>query len=55
MADSIDIQDIEAIATETLAARDEGRQIQPFTGRYPNLDMAAAYRVCAALRHRRLR
>jgi len=42
-----------AIAGEALAAMDRGRQVAPFTGRPPGLDMSGAYRVVAALRRLR--
>jgi 2-oxo-3-hexenedioate decarboxylase len=44
----------DAIAAETLAALDSQRQIAPWTGRIPGFDMAAAYRVTAALRRLRI-
>ena len=53
MADSIDTHGIEAIAAETLAARDGRRQIAPLIDRELGFDLAAGYRVSAA--HRRLR
>lgn len=43
----------DAIAAETLAALDDGRQIDPVTARMPGFDLGAAYRVTAA--HRSLR
>jgi len=45
--------DIDAIAVEDLAALDGQERIEPFTGRLPGFDLAAAYQVTAV--HRRLR
>ena len=40
--------DVEAIATQALAAIDNGRQIAPFSSRAP-LSLDDAYRVTAAM------
>lgn len=45
--------DIQAIAAAALAALDGGTRLEPFSARWPELDLAAAYRVAAALRARR--
>lgn len=45
--------DIETIATEVLGVLSSGRQIAPFSDRYPAFDLAAAYRVTDALRRMR--
>lgn len=42
--------DIDAIAREALAALDQARPIEPFTARYPELDLDRAYAVAAAIR-----
>jgi len=42
--------DIEAVAREALAALDEARPIEPFTTRFPDLDIAQGYAVAAAVR-----
>ena len=39
----------EAIATEALAAMEGGRQIAPFSARYPGLTLDDAYRISARL------
>ncbi len=44
----------EIIAAEVLAALDGPAQIAPFTGRDPDFDLPAAYRVTAALRRLRV-
>src|SRR5690242_11326143 len=44
---------IETIARETLAARDECRQIASFTARYPDFDLAQANRVAPLIRRLR--
>ncbi|HUE46397.1 MAG TPA: hydratase [Aestuariivirgaceae bacterium] len=48
------LADVEAIASEVLAASAEARQIAPFSSNYPGFDLDAAYRVAAAVRHRRM-
>lgn len=45
--------DVEAIASEVLAASAEMRQIPPLSSNYPGFDLAAAYRVAAAVKQRR--
>ena len=40
---------IEAIASELLAVRGTGRQIEPLTARYPGFDLAEAYDVAARI------
>lgn len=45
--------DTDAIAIEALAALDERDRLDPFTSRDPGFDLAAAYRVTAALRRMR--
>jgi len=47
------VTDVEAIANEAFAVLDTERQVSPFSGRYPAFDLAAAYRVTAAVRTRR--
>ncbi len=47
-------KDMEAIAEAALAALNSGRQVAPFSSRIPGIDLAAAYRVTAALRQRRV-
>jgi 2-oxo-3-hexenedioate decarboxylase len=46
--------DIDDIAEEVLAALKGGRQIAPLSTRDPTFDLAAAYRVSAELRRRRV-
>ncbi|MGV3635665.1 MAG: 2-keto-4-pentenoate hydratase [Pseudorhodoplanes sp.] len=46
--------DIQAIAQDALAALDQARPIQPFTARYPDLDMDQAYDVAATIRALRI-
>jgi 2-oxo-3-hexenedioate decarboxylase len=46
--------DVELVASEVLAASAEARQIPPLSGTYPGFDLDAAYRVAAAVRHRRI-
>jgi 2-oxo-3-hexenedioate decarboxylase len=46
--------DIAAVAAEAQAAIDGGRQIAPFSARYPDFALADAYRVTAAMRDARL-
>jgi 2-oxo-3-hexenedioate decarboxylase len=45
---------IEAVARETLAAIDTGRQIAPLSARHPSFSLDDAYRVTAAMRGARL-
>ena len=45
--------DIRAIAAEAFALLGAGRQIAPFSGRYPGFGMEDAYRVTAELRRLR--
>ena len=45
--------DVEAIAAEAFALLGAGRQIAPFSDRYPNFGMDDAYRVAAAVRMKR--
>jgi 2-oxo-3-hexenedioate decarboxylase len=45
--------DVEAIAAEAFAVLGAGRQIAPFSHRYPALGMDDAYRVAAAVRMKR--
>src|SRR5690349_14943720 len=45
--------DIQAIADEVLAALDTGQRLAPFSARVAGFDLAAAYRVAAALRTKR--
>jgi 2-oxo-3-hexenedioate decarboxylase len=45
--------DIKTIARDALAALDQGRPIEPFTARYPDLDLDKAYAVAAVLRAQR--
>ncbi|NRF66940.1 hydratase [Aquincola sp. S2] len=51
---SLPIADLAAIATEALAARDERRQIAPFSSRYDGLDLDTAYRIAADVRAQRI-
>ena len=44
---------VDAIATEAVAALGSGRQIAPFSQRYPGFDLDAAYAVTAAVRRLR--
>jgi 2-oxo-3-hexenedioate decarboxylase len=46
--------DVEPIASEVLAASAGARQISPLTSNHPGLDLDAAYRVAAAVKHRRI-
>lgn len=46
--------DVAAIAGEALAAIDSGRQLAPFSARYPGFDLDDGYRVTAAMRGKRL-
>ena len=46
---------IDAIARETFAALRTGRQVDPFSARYPDLRLEDAYRVTAAVRAERER
>jgi len=45
--------DVEAIAAEAFAVLGAGRQIAPFSDRYPNFGMDDAYRVAASVRRKR--
>jgi 2-oxo-3-hexenedioate decarboxylase len=45
--------DARAIADEAFAVLGAGRQVAPFSERYPNFDLDAAYRVTAAVRQMR--
>lgn len=47
-------RDVELIASEVLAASAEARQIPPLSSTHPGFDLDAAYRVAAAVRHRRM-
>ncbi len=49
----MDNDTVEGIAAEILGAADARRQIAPATERHPDLDLAAAYRVSAAVRRLR--
>jgi 2-oxo-3-hexenedioate decarboxylase len=42
--------DVQSIARDALAALDQTRQVEPFTARYPDLDIEQAYAVAAAVR-----
>jgi len=44
---------VEAIADEVLAALDAGRQIAPFSERFADLDLSAAYEVAATVKKKR--
>jgi 2-oxo-3-hexenedioate decarboxylase len=46
--------DIRSIAAQALAALDDARQVEPFSTRFPDLDMAAAYAAGAAIHRMRL-
>ena len=46
--------DVAAIAGEALAAIDGGRQLAPFSARYPGFELDDGYRVTAAMRGKRL-
>lgn len=48
------LADVEAIASEVLAASAEARQIPALSSDYPGFDLDAAYQVAAAVRHRRM-
>lgn len=43
----------ETIATEALTALDQSRQIEAFTKRFPQFDVAEAYAVASSIRHKR--
>ncbi len=45
--------DIQTIASEAFAVLNTGRQIAPFSSRYPDFDLDDAYRVTAAVRQMR--
>ena len=44
---------LQAVAAEAFAVLDTGRQIPPFSGRFPHFDLDDAYRVTAAVRQMR--
>jgi 2-oxo-3-hexenedioate decarboxylase len=46
--------DIRSVAAQALAALDNAQQVEPFSARFPDLDMAAAYAVSAAIHRMRL-
>ncbi|MBA3450012.1 MAG: hydratase, partial [Chloroflexia bacterium] len=45
--------DVQAIASEAFATLNTGRQVSPFSTRFPAFDLGAAYRVTAAVRQMR--
>ncbi len=47
------MRDIAPIADEAFAVLNTGRQVAPFSQRYPGFDLDAAYRVTASVRERR--
>jgi 2-oxo-3-hexenedioate decarboxylase len=54
MRDSLAPLDIDAIAAETFALLGTGRQVTPFSSRYADFDLNAAYRVGASVHARRM-
>ena len=45
---------VDEIASEALAVLGTGRQVEPFSSRYPNFDLASAYEVAARLHQARV-
>jgi 2-oxo-3-hexenedioate decarboxylase len=54
MPDALLPLDVEAIAAEIFAVLGTGRQVEPFSKRYADFDLAAAYRVGAGVHARRV-
>ncbi|MEW5963253.1 MAG: hydratase [Pseudomonadota bacterium] len=50
MSRSLSADRVSAIAAEALSLLGTGRQVAPFTARYPDLDLGQAYEVAARLR-----